>query len=40
MKVNFNPDLREDKVWQYACERMVAEKDYNSVTVMLVIWEV
>ena len=19
VKVNFNPDLREDKVWQYAC---------------------
>lgn len=32
VKVNFNPDLREDKVWQYACERMVAEKDYFSLS--------
>ena len=36
VKVNFNPDLYANNIWQYACERMIAEKDYNSITVSLV----
>lgn len=35
VKVNFNSDLKNDLVWQYACERMVAEKEYTSITVLL-----
>lgn len=33
--MNFNSDLKNDLVWQYACERMVAEKEYTSITVLL-----
>ena len=35
VKVNFNSDLKNDLVWQYACEAMVAEKAYDSITVLL-----
>ncbi len=35
VKVTFDSDLKNDLIWQYVCDRMVAEKDYNSITVVL-----
>ena len=35
-RADFNPDLYESDTWQYACERVLAPKNYSAIRVLLV----